>query len=87
MDSNNDSVQIQLDIPIIKIENYAPEQQTEWRLTVDIRRMLIDDYVKTSHNAKLLTFSRQKSKDKTCIKLWVEQNYKGSYKFKVMKKF
>lgn len=86
LDGKGDSVEIQLDIPSICIESFSPNQAALWRLNLDVRRMIIDDHINTSHHAKILTFTRQTkrhAKYPSVIVATIEQTIKLSYKIKV----
>ncbi len=74
-------MELHIEIPMITYDTFA-SLQNDWRLTVDLKSLMIDDHVNTSHHAKLLTFSR-KSKPTSVIKLILEQLSSGAKKFKL----
>eukprot|EP01114_Cavostelium_apophysatum_P008174 TRINITY_DN2049_c0_g1_i1.p1 TRINITY_DN2049_c0_g1~~TRINITY_DN2049_c0_g1_i1.p1 ORF type:complete len:1600 (+),score=467.39 TRINITY_DN2049_c0_g1_i1:193-4992(+) len=62
IDGHSDSVELILEVPSIIIDTFAADQKGDWRLRVEVRKLVVDDHVKASHHAKVLTFSRQDTK-------------------------
>jgi hypothetical protein len=44
LESRGDSVEVQMDVPSIIFDSYA-SLHSLWRLSIDVRRMLIDDRI------------------------------------------
>lgn len=83
-EAKGDSVQIKVCIPSISINSFDDEKSI-WRVNVEVKRLMAEDHVQTSHHAKVLTFLRESSNltsslhDSPNISLILEKsNYQSS---------